>query len=55
MLKDAPLPQQIAATGKLKQLLLPQEMGERFMVAGYSVGLQEPMRGFSLADWSRLL
>lgn len=47
--------EQLSATGKLKQLLLPQEMGERFMVAGYSVGLQEPLRGFSLADWSRLL
>lgn len=48
--------EQIAATGKLKQLLLPQEMGERFMVAGYSIGLpQQPLRGFSLADWSRLL
>ncbi len=47
--------EQIAATGRLKQLLLPQEMGERFMVAGYSIGLQKPLRGFSLADWSRLL
>lgn len=47
--------EQIAATGNLKQLLLPQEMGERFMVAGYSRGLQSPLSGFSLADWSRLL
>jgi len=47
--------EQIAATGKLKQLLLPQEMGERFMVAGYSRGLKESLQGFSLADWSRLL
>jgi len=47
--------EQISATGKLKQLLLPQEMGERFMVAGYSKGLKEPLQGFSLADWSRLL
>ena len=46
---------QIAATSKLKQLLLPQEMGERFMVAGYSVGIRHPLQGFSLADWSRVL
>jgi len=46
---------QIDATGNLKQLLLPQEMGERFMVAGYSVGIQHSLRGFSLADWSHTL
>lgn len=54
-LADASEQQQLAATSKLKQLLLPQEMGERFMVAGYSVGVQRPLDGFALADWSRLL
>ena len=54
-LLDASDREQIAATGRLKQLLLPQEMGERFMVAGYSIGLQEPLQGFSLTDWSHLL
>jgi SAM-dependent MidA family methyltransferase len=54
-LADASKQQQLAATSKLKQLLLPQEMGERFMVAGYSVGVQQSLSGFKLADWSRLL
>ncbi len=43
------------ATGKLKQLLLPEEMGERFMVAGFSKNIVPALRGFSTGDLSRLL
>jgi len=42
-------------TGKAKQLLLPEEMGERFMVAGFSKNIGPALRGFSLSDYSRLL
>lgn len=42
-------------TGKAKQLLLPEEMGERFMVAGFSKNITPALRGFSLSDLSRLL
>lgn len=43
------------ATGKLKQLLLPEEMGERFMVAGFSKNIGPALRGFCDGDLSRLL
>ena len=43
------------ATGKLKQLLLPEEMGERFMVAGFSKNFSPVLQGFSKGDLSRLL
>ncbi len=45
----------IAATGKLKQVLLPEEMGERFMVAGFSKNITPALSGFSVGDQSRLL
>ena len=43
------------ATGKLKQLLLPEEMGERFMVAGFSKNFSPVLQGFAEGDLSRLL
>ncbi len=46
---------QIAATGDLKRVILPQEMGDRFMVIGFSKSLDIALSGFSRADWSRLL
>ena len=45
----------IEATGRLKQVLLPEEMGERFMVAGFSKNISPVLRGFSVGDQSRLL
>ncbi len=45
----------IEATGRLKQVLLPEEMGERFMVAGFSKNISPALRGFSAGDQSRLL
>ncbi len=42
-------------TGKFKQLMLPEEMGERFLVAGFSKGVQPALTGFSGSDMSRLL
>ena len=45
----------LKATGKLKQLLLPEEMGERFMVAGFSKNFSPVLMGFSEGDLSRLL
>lgn len=47
--------QQLAATGELKRVILSQEMGDRFMVIGFSKGVEAPLTGFSRADWSRLL
>ncbi len=47
--------EQLVATGQLKRVILSQEMGDRFMVIGFSKGLDLPLRGFSRADWSRLL
>lgn len=47
--------QRVVATGKLKQLLLPEEMGERFMVAGFSRNIEPVLRGFAQGDQSRLL
>lgn len=47
--------EKLAATGQLKRVILSQEMGDRFMVIGFSRGIEEPLRGFSRADWSRLL
>ena len=46
---------QIMATGDLKRILLPQEMGDRFMVIGFSKNVDTILSGFSRADWSRLL
>ena len=46
---------QIEATGNLKRVLLTEEMGDRFMVIGFSKNLQLALNGFSRADWSRLL
>ena len=47
--------EQLAATGQLKRVILSQEMGDRFMVIGFSKGIDAPLKGFSRADWSRLL
>lgn len=47
--------ERFSATGKLKQLLLPEEMGERFMVAGFSKNIGPTLQGFSTGDLSRLL
>lgn len=47
--------QQLAATGQLKRVIMSQEMGDRFMVIGFSKGIDLPLKGFSRADWSRLL
>lgn len=47
--------QQIAATGQFKRVILSQEMGDRFMVIGFSKGVDLALKGFSRADWSRLL
>ena len=47
--------EQMAAMGNLKRVIMPQEMGDRFMVIGFSVGLDLALEGFSRADWSRLL
>lgn len=46
---------QIDATGKLKRVILSQEMGDRFMVIGFSKKVDLALTGFSRADWSRLL
>jgi len=46
---------QIEATGKLKRVIMSQEMGDRFMVIGFSKGIDIALNGFSRADWSRLL
>ena len=43
------------ATGKFKQVLLPEEMGERFMVAGFSKNISPVLSGFAEGDQSRLL
>ena len=43
------------ATGKFKQVLLPEEMGERFMVAGFSKNISPVLSGFAKGDQSRLL
>ena len=45
----------IEATGNLKRVLMNEEMGDRFMVIGFSKNLHAPLNGFSRADWSRLL
>jgi SAM-dependent MidA family methyltransferase len=45
----------IEATGKLKQVLMPEEMGERFMVAGFSRNIGPVLEGFAHGDQSRLL
>jgi len=47
--------EQIIATGDLKRVILPQEMGDRFMVIGLSKNIEITLSGFSRADWSRLL
>ena len=47
--------EQIQATGNLKRVILSQEMGDRFMVIGFSKGIDCTLKGFSRADWSRLL
>jgi len=46
---------QLAASGQIKRLLLPEEMGERFRVIGFSKRVDQLMSGFSVADQSRLL
>ncbi len=55
MLQGLDEKQQIAATGQLKRVIMSQEMGDRFMVIGFSRGIKMPLQGFSRADWSRLL
>jgi len=47
--------EQIQATGELKRVIMSQEMGDRFMVIGFSIGLDVALNGFGRADWSRLL
>ena len=47
--------EQIQATGELKRVIMSQEMGDRFMVTGFSKALDTTLKGFSRADWSRLL
>jgi len=47
--------EQIQATGELKRVIMSQEMGDRFMVIGFSIGLDVALNGFARADWSRLL
>ena len=47
--------EQIQATGELKRVIMSQEMGDRFMVIGFSKGLDIALNGFARADWSRLL
>jgi len=46
---------QIEASGNLKRVIMSQEMGDRFMVIGFSKGIDIALNGFSRADWSRLL
>ncbi len=46
---------QLAASGQLKRLLLPEEMGDRFKVIGFSKGLDGTLDGFTFADYTRLL
>lgn len=46
---------QLAATSQLKKVIMSQEMGDRFMVIGFSKGIELPLSGFSRADWSRQL
>jgi len=46
---------QLAASGQLKRLLLPEEMGDRFKVIGFSKGLNATLDGFTFADYTRLL
>ena len=47
--------EQIQATGELKRVIMSQEMGDRFMVIGFSKGIDVALNGFARADWSRLL
>lgn len=47
--------ERIQATGNLKRVIMSQEMGDRFMVIGFSKGIDCALKGFSRADWSRLL
>lgn len=47
--------EQLAATSQLKRVIMSQEMGDRFLVIGFSKGVDLPLKGFSRADWSRLL
>lgn len=47
--------EQLIATGDLKRIILPQEMGDRFKVIGFSRSMPGTLDGFSRADWSRLL
>jgi len=53
--QDAGIRQQIEATGNLKKIIMPQEMGDRFMVIAFSKQIDLALGGFSMADWSRLL
>ncbi|OED35444.1 hypothetical protein AB833_29905 [Chromatiales bacterium (ex Bugula neritina AB1)] len=47
--------ERLRITGNFKQLILPEEMGERFMVAGFSKAVEPALSGFSGSDLSRLL
>ncbi len=40
---------------QIKLLTLPAEMGERFQVIGFSRGIEAPLRGFVLQDFSQRL
>jgi len=53
--QDADIHQQIEATGNFKKIVLPQEMGDRFMVIAFSKQIDLTLSGFSMTDWSRLL
>ena len=43
---------QLAATSQLKKVIMSQEMGDRFMVIGFSKGIELPLSGFFRADLS---
>ena len=45
----------LRAVQQVKQLTLPEEMGERFKAIGFTRGMDAPLRGFSLLDLSRTL
>ncbi|MGH8370736.1 MAG: SAM-dependent methyltransferase, partial [Gammaproteobacteria bacterium] len=40
---------------EIKLLTLPDEMGERFKVIGFTKGFDEPLQGFALRDLSHTL
>ena len=47
--------QRARLASEARQLLLPEEMGERFKVMGLTRGLDAPLRGFAVQDLRRML